>query len=261
MARRAGGLGVRVPGEALGSTELGDAIEAALRPWREGSSALTVLFSGGLDSGVLAWELRHRAGLSLVTVGLRGAPDLAAARSSASVLALPWAGTVLGDAELERLLAALSHELGGMAPSRAAIFLALAAAVAAAPAGPVLCGQGADELFLGYRHFEGLDPPSAEARAQEDLERLQREDWPRSERIATSLGRELHAPFLNPGVVRAATAVPIALRLPRPEPKAYLRAWSESRGLPPEIARRPKKALQYGSGVDRWLRSRRGVAP
>ncbi len=240
-----------------GWASLGAALDKALEPWRHGASPISLLFSGGLDSGLLAWELRHRPGLSLVTVGLRGAHDLAAARRSATCLAMPWAGTVVDDTELERLLSALASELGGVGPARTAIFLALAAAVAASPSGPVLCGQGADELFLGYRHFERLDVRSARARAQEDLQRLEGEDWPRSVRIAQRLGRELHAPFLHPDVVRAATAVPIELRLPRSEPKSYLREWSESRGVPPEIARQPKKALQYGSGIDRWLRARR----
>ncbi len=236
---------------------LGAALDAALEPWRRGASPLALLFSGGLDSGLLAWELRQRPGVSLVTIGLRGSHDLVAARRSATHLAMPWAGTVVDDQELERLLSTLAPELDRVEPSRTPIFLALAAAVAASPPGPILCGQGVDELFLGYRHFEGLDARSARARAHEDLDRLQREDWPRSVRIAQRLRREVHAPFLDPGFVGAATAVPIELRLPRPEPKSYLRDWSESRGVPAEIARRPKKALQYGSGVERWLRARR----
>jgi len=64
------------------------------------------------------------------------------------------------------------------------------------------------------------------------------------------------APFLDPVFVAAATAVPIESRLPTPGAKSLWRAWARSRGLPAAIAERPKRALQYGTGVERWLRRR-----
>jgi asparagine synthase (glutamine-hydrolysing) len=239
----------------------GEALGEALAPWQRGDDPLTLLFSGGVDSCLLAWELRRRPGLELLTVGRSGAPDLVAGEEAAQKLGLPWRGSVLEDDELERLLTVVGPELDGTAPARRAIFLALAAALSHC-AGPIaLCGQGVDELFLGYRHFAGLRAAEAAAREQRDLDRLLADDWPRSERIATSLGRRLLAPYLTSAVVRAARSVPIDLRLPGNEPKGIFRRWAVARGLDPALASRPKRALQYGSGIDRWLRRRESAGP
>ncbi len=133
------------------------------------------------------------------------------------------------------------------------MLVAFALAVERSPPGPVLCGQGADELFLGYAHFRGLDVVAAAERSEADLKQLLERDWPVSQRIAERLGRSVVAPYLHPEFVRAARAIPIELRRPDPTPKGFFRQWALRRGLPPAIATRPKRALQFGSGIDRLL--------
>jgi asparagine synthase (glutamine-hydrolysing) len=235
------------------------ALDAALAPWTASSSPLAVLFSGGVDSGLLAWELRNRPSTALFTVGLPGARDLDAAETAARTIGLPWSRAVVSEARLEECRRRASDELIGLPAPREGIFLGLAVAVAEAPPGDLLCGQGADELFLGYGHFRGVPEDVAEARAASDLRQLQSDDWPRTVRIAGRFDRRISAPFLEPGFVKAALDVPVAERMPSPVPKAYWRAWARSRGVPPEIADRPKRALQFGTGVDAWLRRRRGT--
>jgi asparagine synthase (glutamine-hydrolysing) len=230
------------------------ALEAALAPWRADPRPITVLFSGGVDSGILAWELRDRPGTTLSTVGLAGSSDLASAEKAAQRIGLPWTGTELSGEELVRALEQGAGAWGDLPVARRSIFLALAAAIEHASAGELLCGQGADELFLGYAHFRGLDRREATARSVSDLAQLREFDWPLTVRIATHLGRRLHAPFLDPGFIGAAQELPIADRMPGERPKALWRAWALERGLLPEIAERPKRAMQYGTGIDRWLR-------
>ncbi len=236
---------------------LSAALELALRRWKVEGHEGTVLFSGGVDSAVLGHELRHGGHVGVLTVGLRGSADLAAGASAADSLGVRWAGRELAETELRRLRERIRPELLGAGPGMRPVFLGLAAAIDVAPAGPVLCGQGADELFLGYAHYRGLGAPEAEARAADDLARLERDDWPRSVRIAGLLGRELVAPYLDPAFVAAARAIPIEDRLPHPVPKQRFRQWAARRGLPPEVAFRPKRALQYGTGVARWMRGER----
>jgi asparagine synthase (glutamine-hydrolysing) len=232
------------------------AFDSALAPWKRDGPPVVVLFSGGIDSGVLAWELRRRSSVGLATIGLPGAPDLEAAEASAGRIGLPWSGTVISEEDLEDAFRRMSAELAGLPDPRASIFLALAVAVDRAPAGELLCGQGADELFLGYGHFRGVPVDIATVRAASDLDRLLHDDWPRTVRIADRLGRRIHAPFLDPGFVRTALGIPIAERMPQPVPKALWREWARHRGVPAELADRPKRALQFGSGVDAWLRRR-----
>lgn len=243
-------------GLAAEFTALDAAFDRSLAPYRGAGTSSTILFSGGVDSGLLAWELRSEPHLALATVGVAGAPDLRAAADAAPRIGLPLFPVVLGPAELERVHREVVDLLEPMPAGIRSIQLALAAAVAHAPPGRLLCGQGADELFLGYAHFRGLPAAEARARADADLRRLEEVEWPASRTIARRLGREIVAPYLDPAWVGCVRKLPIDDLLPGSEPKRLWRAWARHRGLPREIADVPKRALQFGSGIDRWLRAK-----
>jgi asparagine synthase (glutamine-hydrolysing) len=188
---------------------------------------------------------------------MEGSGDLVAGRDAARRLGLPWEPAVVRPPEIPPIIKAHARDLEGVSPVVRSVLVAFSTAVARARPGNLVCGQGVDELFLGYAHFRGLGSAAALERARADLDRLRTDDWPRARRIAARLGKTVHAPYLDPGFVRAASALPIEARLPDPEPKAWFRRWAEHRGLPPELAHRPKRALQYGSGIDRVLRRAR----
>lgn len=190
----------------------------------------------------------------LSTVGLEGSHDLSAAEEAASGLLLPWVPRVVTAEEVLLMARQLETETSGLSPTARSVEVAFALAVHAAPPGVVLCGQGADELFFGYAHYRGLDDDGARRRGRADLRYLLTEAWPRSRRIAAALGREVVAPYLDPEFISAVEQIPLAERTAGPEPKHAFRSFAQRRGLPESIALRPKKALQYGTGVDRLLR-------
>lgn len=236
-----------------GFDSLDVAFSAAMAPWLRSTVPPVVLFSGGVDSGTIAWELRRRSDVRLFTVGTRGCADFLAARESAPLIGLSWIHHEVGGADVPNLAERiLPNVLGGTRTERS-IQTAFGLAVAAAPPGTLLCGQGADELFLGYGHFRGLDPPAALARSETDLDRLLRRDWPLSQTIASAMERIVVAPYLDPEFVAAARSIPIDLRYNGGTPKEFFRRWAERRGVPRVITSRPKKALQFGSGIDRLL--------
>lgn len=242
--------------DALLFARLDFAITAALGPLTKGAREIALLFSGGVDSSLLAWELRNVPGLTLGTMGLAGSPDLASARSAARALGLPWSPTIVSVEEVRAAARAIGPETAGTGPVGRSVLTAIALALERALPGTVVCGQGADEMFLGYAHFRGLGAEDAARRSEEDLRRLTEEDWPRSQRIARRWGRLIEAPYLHPEFVGAARATPIERRLPGSLTKEFFRAWARHRGLPQELTQRPKRALQYGSGIDRALRRR-----
>jgi asparagine synthase (glutamine-hydrolysing) len=235
--------------------ELDSALELALDRLPT-SEPLVVLFSGGVDSGLLAWELRSRPGVRLWTFGLEGSSDPVAARASATVLGLPWGTTGTPEAEVMAMRARIEDWVGVLSPVESSIETAFALAVQTAPPGPLVCGQGADELFFGYAHYQGLGATEAATRGERDLHLLQETAWPRAQRIARWLGRSVTAPYLDPAFVKVAQSIPDSLRFSEGSPKSWFRAWAIGRGLSEQIALRPKKALQYGTGVDRLLRRR-----
>jgi asparagine synthase (glutamine-hydrolysing) len=233
------------------------AFETALASFQTGRSDLGILFSGGLDSALLAWELRRRPRLTLSTVGTHHSPDLTSAEAGAALIGVPWVPVELGKPEVLELAREIEDETREIPPVTRSVQVAFALAVHFAPVRELVCGQGADELFLGYAHYRGLSATEAGHRSEQDLDRVLGDDWPRSQRIARRLGKSVDAPYLDPRFIEAALRVPIALRLPEPVPKAFLRGWAQHRGLPEVLAQRPKRALQFGSGVDRILRRRR----
>lgn len=237
--------------------DLSSALEHSLRSLRTPGPRLGILFSAGVDSALLAWELRHRPGVVLSTLGREGSSDLLAAREGARRVGLPWEELRFDAEDVARAEETFAGELEGTAPVQRSVLVALALAIDRASPGLLVCGQGVDELFLGYAHYRGLDDRSAEERSRTDFERLLSSDWPRTQRIARLAGKEVVAPYLDPAFEEAARRIPISLRRPEGSPKRFFREWALARGLPPELASRPKKALQYGSGVDSILRKRR----
>jgi asparagine synthase (glutamine-hydrolysing) len=232
---------------------LDSAFEAAMRGWREGTDPFTLLFSGGVDSGLLAWELRDHPGLELLAIGTAGAADLTDARESAGRLGLRPRIVEVEPSEVGEAEARWAPLLEGVSAVHRSVLVAFAIALGHAAPGRVMCGQGVDELFLGYAHFRGLDPSQADARSRADLRTLLEEDGPRVDRIAADLGRTLASPYLAPEFVRAAHALPISVRMPYDRPKDVFRRWAAYRGLPFEVADRPKRAMQYGSGIARLM--------
>jgi len=256
--REAGPLNVDV---AIGYAELNAAWEDSVRPLRSRAGPLGVLFSAGVDSSLLAWELRHRSEVSLWTMGCEGSPDLSAGRRGAEFLGLPWTGIEVGPNDVRVALHRFSAELQGLPSVATSVLLSLALAIEGASPPLLVCGQGVDELFLGYAHYRGLIGPEAEFRSRNDLDTLRSRDWPRTRAIADRAGKEIVAPYLAASFERAARTVPIDLRLPGDTPKRFFRDWAGSRGLPAELSFRPKKALQYGSGVAALVRKIVGTPP
>lgn len=234
-------------------------LTTAVRDALANADHATLLFSGGLDSALLAWLAPASVPLTLVTVGTPGAPDLAAARDAAQQMGREVEVHVLTPAEILDAWDRGRDELHGLREPIRSVALAFALATEAARPGRVLCGQGADELFYGYAHLQGLSPEAARQRARDDLDRLVGTDWPRALRMGDARGRALSAPYLDPRVREiAARFAPPAFGEP---PKIALRRAAAVAGLPPALVDRPKRALQYGSGVAKVLARSRPEEP
>jgi asparagine synthase (glutamine-hydrolysing) len=212
-----------------------------------------VLFSGGLDSSFLAAFLSPRWPVTLETVGVPGCRDSRAAQEGAELLGLPWISHEIGEEEIRDWRIQFRSELEGLREPRYSVAIAFGLALKKASARLLICGQGADELFLGYAHYRGKSISARRALREEDLDRLLRHDWPLAQRIARTYGRTVVAPFLD------AALIDLVLRLPDssveefPETKPLLRAWARAEGLVESLAGRPKVALQYGSGISRLV--------
>lgn len=238
-------------------SELASAWRLAVRGTLGDADQLSILYSGGLDSSLVAVGAREFADVELVTVGVRGSHDLRSGERGSQVLGLPWTGHTIDRVDLERESRRAGRALTGTTSVSRAVLLGILLALEGTSRPRVLCGQGADELFLGYAHFEGLDARKAETKRAQDLEKLIHVDWPLARTLAERRNKDLRSPYLYPSFLERVWALPVNCFRGTMGRKGLLRAVALEAGVPPELAGLPKKAFQYGSGIDRLLRSMR----
>jgi asparagine synthase (glutamine-hydrolysing) len=246
---------------AVGASTASVVAEIASR-WQEAlartvgrSRRVSVLYSGGLDSSLVAVGARSLAQVELVTVGVPGSSDLMAGNLGAARLGLEWVGRAITQRDVEFILESEKRILEGKSPVTQAVLAGLALGMDASTHYQILCGQGADELFLGYAHFEGLSVNQAMQRRERDLDKLLTEDWPPSLLIGEARGKSLLSPYLDPTFLRYARTLSIEQLRSGHGRKPLLQEVARRLGVPTELAGRAKKAFQYGSGIQGLLNS------
>lgn len=120
-----------------------------------------------------------------------------------------------------------------------------------APLERLVTGQGADELFYGYRAF--IDNPlMSNERHLKDLFEV---TLPRETRLAEEFSKTLLTPYLSPRILEISRSLGRDRNVIGSRNKSPLRDAAIAAGLPEEIAERPKKAAQYGTLVQKRLRA------
>ena len=130
-----------------------------------------------------------------------------------------------------------------------------------------LSGQGADELFGGYnrylKHFEENTLFDAYFDLDEeifhDIANMYHVNLERDDAVSMANGVELRVPFLDKEIINLALDIPGKYKIINNEDllrKHILRDAAKSIGVPDYIADRPKKAAQYGSGINKILKKK-----
>lgn len=218
---------------------------------RDEADAPAILFSGGLDSAVLAFLASRLRPLAAITVSVGGGSrDEEPAARAAKMLGLTHILVKPSFDDLLRVLPQTVKLLETFDPAVLRNALPQHAALLTAremhfPA--VLTGDGADELFAGYAFFHSQAPQELKA----SLRRL----WKTMTFGAAALGRRLEvsvqSPYLHPQVRALAEKAPPRLlvgeRNGRRHGKVLLRQALEG-DLPEDILWREKCPAETGSG-------------
>lgn len=114
----------------------------------------------------------------------------------------------------------------------------------------LLTGQGSDELFYGYRKYI-----EQEVSNSGDLKKLFEITAPREKLISKALGKKAVMPYLSPGIREIASSMTKDQCIVNGVNKVVVRRAAELSGIPKEVYLMPKKAAQYGSGVQKILNS------
>ena len=234
-----------------------DAVLTSVRtPAQDG---LAVAFSGGIDSAVVA------AGVPEAPCYVAGfadaeSHDVAAARGAAAAMDRDLRVVAFDHDDIERAVPEIVRATGLANAMDVGIALPLyfvAERAAADGYDRLAVGQGADELFGGYRKV--VNPADDHRVAAETVRGATREvidtlpeQLPRDVLTLRAAGVEPVAPLLHDRVVGAALCLPADLLATDEERKVAFRHAAE--GVVPESVRgAEKKAVQYGTYAAREL--------
>jgi asparagine synthase (glutamine-hydrolysing) len=225
-----------------------------------GVEKVGIMFSGGIDSALIAHiAKRFKSELFLYSVGTEDSKDIKYARKFARKLGLDAQEIIISEEELidyYRKVQSLLNENNFIK-----LELAIPVFICSQHAHKdgvcvILTGSGAEELFAGYdRHMQCfLKGGDLRRMLSDELRALYSKDLKNAEFIASINHCELRYPFLDFDFIKFVTSIKPELNLSRSgEKKIVLKTISIELGLPPEIAERPKKAMQYGSGIHKVL--------
>jgi len=222
-------------------------------------------FSGGLDSTLVAYAAKeNELGPELITVGLKGQEELEHARQVAKELGLDITVRELSQSEIidrlgevvETVESTDSTLIGHSVP----LFFVCEVAEEMGM-GHLLVGQLSDELFAGYGRFEELALKHHFLEAKKEVLRsvlaAATNDFEPGDKLAVSHRLELQSPFAYLPLVDYALSIPISLKLrligDGVVRKYILRRLAASWKLPESVVNRPKKAVQYSTGVQKVL--------
>lgn len=230
-------------------------LQDAVRKRVAGADTVGVMFSGGVDSTLLALlSETYSDAVTLYSVGFPESVDVESAGRVADELGLPWRVLELDDDLLNELLDTVTSVLPRFDVIDIELGIPLAACgrmMAEDGVETALSGQGAEELFAGYhRHAEHHeDGGDLNTLLQEEFEALPEEELPRNEAVMAFYGVETRYPFLDEDLARHALTLPPEQKLTADYKKYALRMAARELGVPEQAWKRPKKAMQYGSGI------------
>ena len=230
-----------------------------------GLKEVAVAFSGGLDSSLIAF-LAKKTGLivHLIFVSLENRSEIECAKKAAEALKLPIHVRLYKEKDVEKVLPRVLWLIEEPAPVKASIgipFYWTAESAAKMGLKVVLAGQGADELFGGYKRYLTDYSRQGKEKVREaifkDIMKMHETNFERDSKICGYHNVELRLPFATCRMVEFAVNLPLELKIESSgdtERKLVLRRVAKSVGLPEFIANKPKKAIQYATGVSKTLK-------
>jgi len=222
-------------------------------------------FSGGLDSALVAYAAKeNELKPELITVGLKGQAELEHARQVAKELGLEITVRELSQSEIMDRLGEVVETVESTDPTVIGHSVPLFFVCEVAEEmgmGHLLVGQLSDELFAGYGRFEELALKHHFLEAKKEVLRsvlaAATNDFEPGDKLAVSHRLELQSPFAYLPLVDYALGIPISLKLrligDGVVRKYILRRLAASWKLPESVVNRPKKAVQYSTGVQKVL--------
>lgn len=226
---------------------------------------VAIAFSGGLDSSLIAVAAKNcELKVLLVSVSLNNQAEIQFTKRAAEALDLPLRLETYEFNDVEAVVSPVLQMIGepdAMKLSIAVPFYWTAETASKLGYKVLLAGQLGDELFGGYHRYlrEYAEHGSEAVREamRRDAASSYEMNFQSLSPVCARHGVELRLPFADQRVIDFALSLPVDLNIASAEDplrKRVLRKTAQLMDLPEFIVNKPKKAIQYGTGVDKALR-------
>ncbi len=234
----------------------------------DGLDSVGVIFSGGVDSSYLALLLKEISEnialkITLYAVGVEDSKDLEAAIYASKSLNLPLEICEVTEDMIREALPQVVGAIGDDNLMKVGVGLTTYFAtgmVARDGVKVAISGQGADELFGGYkRYLKSFVNDELNFELRSDISNMYHVNLERDDACSMLNSVELRLPFLDKNLVELVLNIPDNKKIVSMHDdmrKSFLRKLAFEDGLAYDIAYRPKKAAQYGTGIDKILRKK-----
>jgi len=240
-------------------------LEQSIRRRVQGLKEVAVAFSGGLDSSLVAFlASKFSVKINLIHVSLENQDETEEAIEAAEALDLPLQVDLYKVSDLEKTLPKVVELIEEPDPIKASIgvpFFWVAEKSAEAGFKVMLAGQGADELFGGYQRYVNeycKDGREATRKTMfNDAVGIHESNLERDMKITSFHDVELRVPFGSFDLAEFAINLPVELKIENKTDtlrKLILRKVALNTGLPTTIAEKPKKAVQYSTGINNAIK-------
>ncbi len=256
--------------------KLKELFENSVKDACNGKEKIGILWSAGIDSTLIAVAASKFCEVIAYSVGIAGAHDLEIAKNEAGKLPFKFIPIQVSDEEIEKIIPDVLSAIQTANPVLVGVcipYFLVAKRANADGINTLLCGQGADELFGGYNRDlvcaaeEGYS--ALQKLMQKDYDEVEETNLVKNRAACETHGVKLLAPFTENNFSKFVMSIPAQEKVKEvldPEyecvdeingkkyiRKYILRKMAEKVGIPNQIINRPKKAAQYGSGVNKVL--------
>jgi len=245
--------------------ELQTLLEHSVEERVSGLKEVAVAFSGGLDSSIIASLVKKSgANVVLIHVSLENEPEVEFAKQAAEELKLPLFSHLYGRYDVQKAVQKVIRVIEEPDPVKVSIGIPIywtAEKTAEMDCRVMLAGQGADELFGGYRRYVDDYLEDNDERTQRaifsDIIGMYEANLERDFKTCNYFNVELRLPFATYRIAKFAINLPLELKIERTDNtlrKLVLRRVARDLGLPQLIADRPKRAIQYATGINQAIK-------
>ncbi len=213
------------------------------------TDSASILFSGGIDSTILAKMSSEIVNVKLYTVALPGSHDELWSCYVAKKLGMNHHLIVPDKKEINDSISHILDKFSNMNMNLISISVETVMYIGMMHMEEeiVVSGQGADELFGGYNRYKNMAVKEFEKNSKKDYEMIFNTITRWDQLISKDLDKKIIYPYIYSEL--ASLDIPYNFKFNNGINKYVLRSVATKLGIPEDISFKGKKAAQYSSGI------------